>query len=1700
MSRKNKSRLEVGSHSINRHCEALAKASQPVPVLNGHSNLSWWKNFSSLVSRILNLTPSTFRLKALHLTLFFLLFAFSSKAQIYPVQVMPVLVPPYSLNTSDYYNGTSERLAVVLTNTDLQKPVLNVRLRMYIEGQNAKLQSRDGVYYPTITLDAGIPQRISLGDLAPYFNIDNLNFSGITRAMYAQNGKLPEGFYSFCFEVIEVNTGKVLSRKSCSMAYITLSDPPLLNLPLKGESIASRAVQNIIFQWTPRNLGSPNGAFNTEYEFTLKELWDTGIAPEAAFESTQPLYQVTVRPTTLLMGPAEPQLIPGKRYAWRVRAVSTSPTGEQADSYRNNGFSEIYWFTYQSDCKPPLAINSSVSSGRATVNWTADPSNGGIPAGGYTLQYRERSLSGSKWYSVNTLENRATLYDLKPGSTYEYRVGSSCVAGNIGIGIDQATYSDILTLEINGNPKDTATVNCGMISPEISITNRTPIQALNQGDLIMAGGFPVKLTKVTGGGSFSGEGYVTIPMLGQVNVKVRFSGIQVNTERQLFGGVIETTYDPNEKQIANLDKIIEGGDGTGIVVTGKDYADYEVDFPIKGVDNIKPIFKDKDGQVIPEGSTAQATSASITVKGEGDKTKTIEADKIPTTLKDSDGTIYKVEQGTDGKPKVTKVSESVPMQMTLAELNKLNTEKGTVYFSAHPKQQYAFDEYQAEYGKSKVFGVDVYEKLNGDYYVNAKAILPGKTDFIKATIALKDNSLKADSVQFVTGKGVKLTKNKLEDNSYEISVVGGPANDAQELFAVYPLGNGKYLSLGKLLISSYQPKTVKVQLVPVNGNTLDKNAITAQLNKTYNPIGVSFEVNQANNFVNTDWDLNKDGKLAVSGSGLLATQTAEMKALNNAYKATNPSLAKDVAVLFMLNSSDSTANLAGDMPRGKQFGYLFTGADGKVAAHEIGHGVFKLEHTFSKYGFTQNDLVGNMMNYPPGEKLTKFQWDAIHAPGIVVGVFEKDEDGQSIEQPQLRCIADASNLGKVFRDPDGNVVTLTANQTPFAFFGQDEGELYGRLAAYKENNDTFIYYIKTADRTYAGNWGNFDQTIKGKQLAKGGTNAQLVKIDNNCIFNGQKILPCNCGFIINYSKDKTDFIAGGKIKNTTGQGADGNIVFIDYSIGSDGKSPFTAGQKDSLNKTITGINNGLETLKVYLLNTGNPNYASQKAEADHDKAPNKFIVTYNQQSKKLDLQHHLSAPKWLTDVMPNVDADACITEYVNEGLKELHNDPVYQVSLDFDKALQEINVVTYRGLFGILLCATNEESVQNASATTKYLAGALHEIIVTVDVKELVKGLVKIGTEAATATVKSNLEFYQDIKQTFLDIHAGKTIDNAVLMQRLLPPGMRNDIKLMNTVVKVAKQFSEFYFTKCDTYKFKNGQTGDICAYRYGQVTVMVVPIVFTAGEWAIAKGSALVGRLKTISTLGREVEVINLLSKAEDGTTIIAESEKIIIKSGDEVHTVVKESGTVVIKEGVESIDDAVKILEKEITDPELLRAAKEEVIAEVAEDASVLKDTKWLENIIKGNRFEKYMDPRIRADLTNIGVDLTGTTQVNQLYVMGPKGNLVIMDNGFVKQVYAIDGSLDYTKVIYNDSKLNIGTAWSKNQNTEIIKFFRDNPDKEFIVMEVRTDNKFLQNVPIQKTNQIRLYRQDVFKTISDGNGNFGKSIRMNDIKFKE
>lgn len=931
-------------------------------------------------------------------------------AQQYPVQIVPQLLPPYTLNVSDYYNGTNEKLVLLLTNNDLNKPTLQVRLRMSIQGQAAKLISRDGVYYPAINLDGGVPTRISLGDLAPYFNADNLIFEGITRAQYVQSGKLPEGFYQFCFEAVEINSNQVVGRSSCAMAWISLSDPPLLNLPRTAESVVYKDPQNIIFQWTPRNYNSPTSAFNTEYEFTLVEIWDNGLAPEAAFGTAQPLYRTTTQATTLLYGPGEPLLLSGHRYAWRVRAQQTNGSSG-SDAWRNNGYSEIYWFNCQSNCAAPLNVQHELSSGRATITWASNPNQSS-----FTVDYREKGQDASTWYNSATVSNRMMLYDLKKDKTYEYRVGGTCDNGLT------FTYSTIQTLVTDGTDSNFNS-NCGMLVAEPAIKNRTPITTLLTGDVITAGDFPVKLLQVSGQSSFTGAGYVTVPFLGQNRVKVKFAGITVNSDKQLIGGVIETTYDPKESQIGNLDKVTEGGDGVGIVMRGVDTAGYYIDMVIPDANSIEVELTktiDSSGNSVPTGG------ATLNITGSDGEKKQVEVEELPTTIKDKNGTIY----GVDKDGNVSKIGSSEAMNMTPAQLNALQPDKAIVTFKPHDKQVYAFDEFQPVYKNSNLF-MDEYEKLNGDYYVSSKAIVETKTDIIKAVVEIKDNSIIADSIRFVTSKGTRYESTKLDKNTWEIKIVGGPAADAQALYAVYPLGDGKFTSFGKLLISSYPERTFKVVLVPVDGAPVNKDAISEQLDKIYKPVGITFEVTQDKSFDDKSWDLVKDNKLAVSGSGWLSTLTDEMKALNSAYSSAR-TVQQDAVYLFVLNGSDST--IAGDMPRGKQFGYLFTGTDGKVVAHELGHGLFNLKHVFDNvYGFKQGQLPSNVMDYPNGDRFAKMQWNQMYKPGMVFGLFEKEGDAQSQRYSTLPDKFRNGDRTFTFITPAGSLVTVPADAHNFIF-------------------------------------------------------------------------------------------------------------------------------------------------------------------------------------------------------------------------------------------------------------------------------------------------------------------------------------------------------------------------------------------------------------------------------------------------------------------------------------------------------------------------------------------------------------------------------------------------------------------------------------------------------------------------------------------
>ena len=451
------------------------------------------------------------------------------------------MIPPYSLKLSDYQTTSSEKLFVNLLLTDTQDAGRQVRLKMYIEGKGLNIQTLDFVAGATpIFLDGGINQRLSNLDLRPYFSLNNL--LGILPQQY--NRPLPSGRYNFCFEVYDQLSGQRLSGKSCFPVYLILNDPPVLNIPSRNELVTAQNPQNVLFNWTPRHLN----ATGVQYEFTLKELWDTGLDPQAAFLSSPVFHQETTYAPTLLYGPANRPLLEGKTYAWQVRALVSDGISETS-VFKNNGHSEIYHFTYQGYCDPPKLIAAKALNTQVVeITWHSSPHVR------YKIQYRKKGYTEeADWFSVHAYNPKQGIHNLAAGTTYEFRIGGECTQGG---GFAYGTPSEFTTL----TEEEARYEHCGEPPEEITITNREPLQNIGVNETFTGGGgFPITVKEVTnhGNGVFSGWGFTTFPFFGDMKVKVAFKEIHINTDYQLIQGVVETTYDPDHKGVEVVHNAID---------------------------------------------------------------------------------------------------------------------------------------------------------------------------------------------------------------------------------------------------------------------------------------------------------------------------------------------------------------------------------------------------------------------------------------------------------------------------------------------------------------------------------------------------------------------------------------------------------------------------------------------------------------------------------------------------------------------------------------------------------------------------------------------------------------------------------------------------------------------------------------------------------------------------------------------------------------------------------------------------------------------------------------------------------------------------------------------------------------------------------------------------------------------------------------
>ncbi|MDR2476062.1 MAG: hypothetical protein LBD45_09435, partial [Bacteroidales bacterium] len=518
-----------------------------------------------------------------------------------------------------------------------------------------------------------------------------------------------------------------------------------------------------------------------------------------------------------------------------------------------------------------------------------------------------------------------------------------------------------------------------------------------------------------------------------VKVLCDFWDLQVNTDNQILDMDFESVQTLG--LVADVDKIKE----TVSEVT--DAASELAEIVTGGNENTRDGSLDTDinyDGTIPDNAdfVLDSESGTLTINdSDGNVIGEISVPKdedgnpqLPCTVQDSNGNAYQLDKSETGGNNLTPTSigkQEAPLTSSGFNPTQLSEKAAVTFEKGNGKQ--AFDQWQSAYGKNSDLKKR-FDYLTDSYYAAWKFLAVGSSDKISATIDIKDNSISPEKVIFQTPQGRRFEA-KRNENKYELTLASGQENDVQEIYALYPIENGKYLTFGKLNVVSYNSQHIPIIVVQVN-TQVEKSAIESRLQEIYAPVGITFDV-KLEQFSYSDTE-----NFFEKTSGVWHTYNEKMRKLTDAYQAANPNLSNKTAIIFLLNESGERRPEAGGfMPKGKQWGFVFRNGqnDTQIAtsiAHELGHGRWRFSHTFDYSGLDSNDLTDNLMNYSGGTQLTKLQWELISYPAWVSNPFEGDEKGMITSK-------------SFYWTPSGHIIYIDNPQTGITDFSVPNGTLYG---------------------------------------------------------------------------------------------------------------------------------------------------------------------------------------------------------------------------------------------------------------------------------------------------------------------------------------------------------------------------------------------------------------------------------------------------------------------------------------------------------------------------------------------------------------------------------------------------------------------------------------------------------------------------------
>lgn len=355
---------------------------------------------------------------------------------------------------------------------------------------------------------------------------------------------------------------------------------------------------------------------------------------------------------------------------------------------------------------------------------------------------------------------------------------------------------------------------------------------------------------------------------------------------------------------------------------------------------------------------------------------------------------------TANTPKAERLQLSSERVNRVGDFNteSLSSKYGYIHFKPG-EGKYAFDDGQEKWYKKSVKVDRFYKPVAKGYIAPWKLVPTGENDVVTAKYKGSKN-IDLKKVRFASEPNTAALPAKFNEaeQTWTISLRSVSPGASYDVFAVY-----EGVAIGKLRVVSYAKQQHKVTLVPINEVKLDKSAIEQQLNTIYNPVGVQFTVNVDESVRgNYSWEVDseKDGLLSTVGKSFWGydkelKESTEMLNLQKTYQQAAGTL--DGAYLFVLNGATGLegqkGDLLGEMPRKSRFGYIFAGNSPNTEeivhtiAHELGHGIFTLQHTFdAEYGKGTIGTTNNLLDYTEtGTGLAAFQWNVMANPAVFTG-------------------------------------------------------------------------------------------------------------------------------------------------------------------------------------------------------------------------------------------------------------------------------------------------------------------------------------------------------------------------------------------------------------------------------------------------------------------------------------------------------------------------------------------------------------------------------------------------------------------------------------------------------------------------------------------------------------------------------------------